>query len=116
MWWSICYCKNPKIWSISMSTCLNGLKCFHKNSITANYLGGAIKSGTMSNQKLAEALHKPIIRKLKKGKVYYFFKYNIWTADLADIQLIRQYKKGIQFIVSLISLVNMQKKEEVALQ
>ena len=55
----------------------------------------------MSNQKLAEALHKPIIRTFKKSKVYYFFKYNIWVADLVDIQLITKYKKGIQFIVSL---------------
>ena len=65
----------------------------------------------MSNQKLTEALHKPIIRKFKKRKLYYFFKYNIWAADLADMKLIRQYKKGIQFIESLISLVNMQKKK-----
>ena len=74
-------------------------------------MGGAIKSEIMSNQKLAEALHKPIIRTFKKSEVYYFFKYNIWAADLADIQLIRKHKKGIQFIVSLISLVNMQKKK-----
>ena len=79
-------------------------------------MGGAIKSEIMSNQKLAEALHKPIIRTFKKSKVYYFFKYNIWAADLADIQLIRKNKKGIQFIVSLISLVNMQKKVEITLQ
>ena len=70
-------------------------------------MDGGIKSETMSNQKLAEALHKPIIRTFKKIKVYYFFKYNIWAADLADIQLIRKYKKEIQFIVPLISLVNM---------
>ena len=55
---------------MSMQTCFNGLKCFYKNSVTANYLGGAIKSETMSNQKLTEALHKPIIRKFKKRKVY----------------------------------------------
>ena len=53
---------------------LQQFKCFDKNSVTANYLDGAIKSETMSNQKLTEALHKPIIRKFKKRKVYYFFK------------------------------------------
>ena len=80
-------------------------------------MGGDIKSETMSNQILTEALHKPIIRKFKKRKVYYFFKYNIWAADLADMQLIRQYKKGIQFIVSLISCKNVHaKKEEITLQ
>ena len=52
-------------------------KCFNKNS-----LGGAvtradksaIKSEIMPNQQLAEELHNPIIRKLKKRKVYSSFK------------------------------------------
>ena len=34
---------------------------------------------------LAEELHKPIIRKFKKQKVYPGFKHNIWEADLADM-------------------------------
>ena len=38
------------------------------------------------NEQLAEELHKPIIRKFKKRKVYSGFKENIWGADLADIQ------------------------------
>ena len=37
------------------------------------------------NQQLAKELHKPIIRKFKKRKVYSTFKDNIWGADLADI-------------------------------
>ena len=45
----------------------------------------AIKS--MSNQlQLADELHKPIIRKLNKRKVYSLFKDNIWGVDLADMQ------------------------------
>ena len=36
---------------------------------------------------LANELHKPISRKFKKRKVYYFFKDNIWGFDLADMQL-----------------------------
>ena len=35
--------------------------------------------------KLAEELHKPIIKKFKKRKVYSSFKDNIWGADLADM-------------------------------
>ena len=42
----------------------------------------------MSNQQIADELHKPIIRKLKTRKAYSSFKDNIWGADLADIQLI----------------------------
>ena len=40
------------------------------------------------NQQLASDLHKPIIRKFKKIKVYSSFKDNIWGVDLADMQLI----------------------------
>ena len=45
-----------------------------------------------NNERLAEELHKPIIRKPKKRMVYSGFKDNIWGADLADIQLISKFK------------------------
>ena len=35
---------------------------------------------------LAEELHKPVIKKVNKRKVYSQFKDNIWGADLADMQ------------------------------
>ena len=41
---------------------------------------------------LIDELHKPIIRKLKKGKVYCSFKYNIWGEDLADMQLLSKFR------------------------
>ena len=37
------------------------------------------------NKQLAGKLHKPIIRKFKKRKVYSTFKDNTWGADLADM-------------------------------
>ena len=39
------------------------------------------------NHQLAEELHKPTIKKIKKTKVYSAFKDNIWGTDLADMQL-----------------------------
>ena len=36
-------------------------------------------SGVMSNQQLANELHKPIIRKFKRRKVYSSFTDNIWV-------------------------------------
>ena len=45
---------------------------------------GAIKNEIKSNEELAEKLHRPIIRKFKKMKVYSAFIDNIWGADLAD--------------------------------
>ena len=50
--------------------------------------GSGIKNEIKRNQQLANELHKPIIRKFKRRKVYSFFKDNIWGVDLADIQLI----------------------------
>ena len=43
-----------------------------------------IKNENMWNKELAEELHKPIIRKLKKRKVYLSFIDNIWDGDPAD--------------------------------
>ena len=50
----------------------------------------AIKS-IPQNEKLAEELHKPIIRKFEKWGAYSAFKDNIWAADLADMQLISKF-------------------------
>ena len=48
------------------------------------------------NHQLADDLHKPIIRKFKKGKVYSPFRDNIWGVDLADMQSLCKYNKGIK--------------------
>ena len=74
-------------------------KCFDKKTSD-----GAIKNGNMSNKELAEELHKPIIRKFKKRKVHSSFIDNIWGADLADMQLISKFNKGIHFILCVIDI------------
>ena len=56
------------------------------------------------NEQLAEELHKPIIRKFKKRKVYSAFKDHIWAADLADMQLISKFNKGFRFLLSVIDI------------
>ena len=38
-----------------------------------------------SNYQLANEPHKPIIKKIKKRKVYSSFRDNIWSVDLADM-------------------------------
>ena len=48
--------------------------------------------GTKSNKILAEELHKTVIRKFNKRKVYSQFKDNIWGVDLADMQLLSKKK------------------------
>ena len=44
------------------------------------------KSATEPNYQLANELHKQIIRKFKKRKVYSSFRDNIWAVVLADMQ------------------------------
>ena len=61
------------------------------------------------NEQLAEKLHRPIIRNFKERTVYSEFKDNIWGADLADMQLISKFKRGLRFLLCVIDifLVNM---------
>ena len=55
------------------------------------------------NYELANELHKPIIKKLKK-KVYSSFKDNTWGVDLADMQSLRKINKGFKYLLSAIDL------------
>ena len=57
-------------------------------------------------EQLAEELHKPIIRKFRKRRVYATFKDNIWGADLADMQLIKKFNKGFRFLLRVIEIFN----------
>ena len=59
---------------------------------------------TPQNQQLAEELHKPIITKFEKRKVHAAFKDNIWGVDLADMQLLSKYNKGIRFLLCVIDI------------
>ena len=56
------------------------------------------------NEQLANGLHKPIIKKFEKRKVYSTSKDNIWGADLADMQLLSKYNKGIRFLLCVIDI------------
>ena len=58
----------------------------------------------LATQKLAEELHKPIIRKFKKSIVYSGFKDNIWGADLADMQLKSKFNKRFRFLLGVIDI------------
>ena len=56
------------------------------------------------NYQLANELHKPIIRKFKKRKVYLSFRDKIWGFDLADMQPLSKYNKGIKCSLCAIDL------------
>ena len=63
--------------------------------------GGIINE---SNYQLANELHKSIIKKFKKRKVYSSFKDNIWGFDLADMQSLSKYNKGIKYLLCAVDL------------
>ena len=58
----------------------------------------------MSKKELAEKLHKPIIKKFENRKVQSPFIENIWGADLADMQLISKFNKGISFLLCVVDI------------
>ena len=79
-------------------------KFFHKKS------QGSGVANNNENKQLAEELHKPIIRKFEKRKLYSSFRDNIWGVDLADMQVLSKYNKGYRFllcVIFIIFLVNM---------
>ena len=43
-------------------------------------------SGLSVNEQLTEELHKPVIKKFKRRKVYTRFKDNIWVAALTEME------------------------------
>ena len=89
--------KNPKYDGYQRAFACMVYKFFDKKT-----KGSSVKS-IPQNEQLADELHKPIIRKLKK-KVYSAFKDNIWAADLADVQLISKFNNGFRFLLCVIDI------------
>ena len=49
-------------------------------------------------------MHKPVIKKFNKRKVYSQFRDNIWGVDLADTQSLSKKNKGIKYLLCAIDL------------
>ena len=58
----------------------------------------------LATQQLAQELHKPIIKKIKKRIVYSSSKDNVWGADVADMQLISKFNRRICFLLCIIDI------------
>ena len=58
-----------------------------------------------SNYQLVKELRKPVIRKLKKRKVYSSFRDNMWGVYLADMQSLSKYNKKIKYLLCAIYLI-----------
>ena len=78
-------------------------KFFDKKSASLDKSKG---SGAINepNYQLSNELHKPIFRKFKKRKAYSSYRDNTWGVDLADMQSLTKYSKGIKYLLCAIDL------------
>ena len=90
--------KNPKNDGYQRELTSMVCKFFDKKSA-----GSSVNTHT-NNGKLAEELHKPIIKKFLKRTVYSRFKDDIWGADLADMQLMSKFNKIFRFLLCIIDI------------
>ena len=58
-----------------------------------------IGSRVSVNEKVAEELHKPVIRKIKRGKVFVRFKDNISAADLAEMGSLSSKNRNVKYLL-----------------
>ena len=79
-------------------------KFFDKNSQGSGLVNNNNNNNNKENIQLTNKLHKPIIGKFKKRKVYSSFKDNIWGVDLADMQLLSIFNKGFRFLLCVIDI------------
>ena len=89
--------KNPKYDGYQRGLASMVYKFFDKKST-----GSGISNEP--DYQLADEIHKPIIRKFKKRKVYSSFRDNILGVDLADMQSLSKYNKGIKYLLCAIDL------------
>ena len=53
---------------------------------------------------LAEELHKPIIRKFDKRKVFARGVDRIWAADLVDMKSFSKFNQGVKYLLTIIDV------------
>ena len=101
--------KNPKYDGYQRGLASMVYKFFDKKSASLtdkSVSGSGVDIPLEFNEQLAEELHKPINKNFKKRTVYLGFRYNIWGADLADMQLISKFNKGFKFLLCVIDIFN----------
>ena len=83
---------------------LRGLRGMVYKFFDKKSMGSGFKKLKNSSSILADELHKPIIRKFNKRKVYSQFKDNIWGVDLVDMQSLSRKNKDIKYLLCAIDL------------
>ena len=78
-------------------------KFFDKKSTSLNKSSGSGVSNE-PNYKPPSERHEQIIKKFKRRKAYSLFRDNMWGVDLADMQSLSKYNKGIKYLLCAIDL------------
>ena len=98
---------NPKYYGYQRGLASMVYKFFDKKSRGSGISASlANKSANEPSYQLENELHKPIIKKIKKRKFYASFRDNIWRVDLADMQSLSKYNKGVKYLLCAIDLVS----------
>ena len=85
---------DPKYGGYQRGLALMIYKFFDKKSSGSDVVASlANKSATEPIYQLTNKLHKQIIKKIRRQKVYSSLRDNTWAVDLADIQSLSKYNK-----------------------
>ena len=55
--------------------------------------------GVSVNEELAKELHKPVIKKFKRRKIYGNFRGNIWEVDFAKMRSSPSYNQNVRYLL-----------------
>ena len=92
---------NPKYDGYQRGLASMVYKFFDKKSMGSGTAKPSSSERIASSSILADELHKPIIKKFEKRKVYSQFKDNIWGVDLADMQSLSKKIKELNIFYVL---------------
>lgn len=53
---------------------------------------------------LAQELHEPVIKKLKKNKLYPRSNDNVWAADFAEMESLSSFNRGVKYLLYTIDV------------
>jgi len=53
---------------------------------------------------LAEELHKPVVKKFRKRKVYVNGINEIWAGDLIEMQAFSNYNDGVKYLLAIVDV------------
>ena len=90
---------NPKYEGYQRGLASMGYKFFDKRSSGSGFAVSLVnKSATKLDYQLENELHRQIIRKFQKRKVNPSLRDNIWGVDLANMESLTKYNKGIKYL------------------